>query len=201
MLPAPSLPAKRTAYHHGDLRAALVRAGLSVLATDGLAALTLRRVAAVVGVSHTAPKNHFDSVLALRTALATEGYWRLAQALKDAARAPDPAPRLADTFLGFAKKDAALFRLMTSADLIDASDTTLREASGAARSVVAAAAGPVDIGAFWALIHGAALLASLGAASVDMTAALRALGGADQQPISRSASPVSTSRHLSRAAK
>ena len=29
-------------YHHGDLRAALVRAGRAILARDGLAALSLR---------------------------------------------------------------------------------------------------------------------------------------------------------------
>ena len=56
-------------YHHGNLKPALVTAGMEILEEDGLRALTLRAIAARVGVSHTAPKNHFGSLRGLLTAI------------------------------------------------------------------------------------------------------------------------------------
>jgi hypothetical protein len=46
-------------YHHGDLRYALIQAGLEVLSEDGGASLDLRKVARRAGVSHAAPYRHF----------------------------------------------------------------------------------------------------------------------------------------------
>ena len=48
-------PTKRGAYHHGDLRAALLEAGEAVLAEAGVGGFSLRQVARKVGVSHAAP--------------------------------------------------------------------------------------------------------------------------------------------------
>jgi AcrR family transcriptional regulator len=42
-------------YHHGDLRNALLKAGLDILEEDGSSALSLRAVAARAGVSRSAP--------------------------------------------------------------------------------------------------------------------------------------------------
>ena len=46
-------------HHHGDLKSALIDAGLTEVEEKGLESLSLRSIAARVGVSHTAPKNHF----------------------------------------------------------------------------------------------------------------------------------------------
>ena len=62
-------PAPRTAHHHGDLRQALVAAGIELLDEGGLAALTLRRCAARAGVSHAAPAHHFKGLRGLLTAI------------------------------------------------------------------------------------------------------------------------------------
>ena len=63
-------------YHHGSLKEALVAAGIEILDARGLEALSLRAIAAHVGVSHTAPKNHFGSLKGLLTAIAAEGFAR-----------------------------------------------------------------------------------------------------------------------------
>ena len=54
-----------TAYRHGNLRAALIDAGLEILEEKGLAGLTLRACATRAGASHTAPQNHFGNLAGL----------------------------------------------------------------------------------------------------------------------------------------
>jgi AcrR family transcriptional regulator len=61
-----------TSYHHGDLRAALLDAAREVLATEGVAALSLRDLARRVGVSPTAPYHHFRGKADLIHALAED---------------------------------------------------------------------------------------------------------------------------------
>ena len=39
-------------YHHGDLKNALIQAGIEILSEQGLHALSLRKVAQRAGVSH-----------------------------------------------------------------------------------------------------------------------------------------------------
>jgi AcrR family transcriptional regulator len=71
-------------YHHGDLRAALVRAGLAILAEEGAQALTLRAAARRAGVSHNAPYRHFADKEALLAAIAEEGFVELGARLEEA---------------------------------------------------------------------------------------------------------------------
>lgn len=67
----------RKKYHHGDLKNALVKAGIEIISKGGLASLSLRKVAKKAGVSHAAPYAHFADKQALIAALSTEGYQRL----------------------------------------------------------------------------------------------------------------------------
>ena len=69
-------------YHHGNLKDALVKASLDILDQDGLAGVSLRKCAERVGVSHTAPKNHFGNMAGLLTALASAGYAMLADYMR-----------------------------------------------------------------------------------------------------------------------
>ncbi len=55
--------ASRASYHHGDLRAALVAAGVAAAREGGEAAVGLNRLAAEVGVSASAAYRHFPSGL------------------------------------------------------------------------------------------------------------------------------------------
>jgi AcrR family transcriptional regulator len=80
-------------YHHGDLRAALIRAGLAILAEEGIQALSLRAAARRAGVSHAAPYRHFADKEALLAAIAEEGFNMFAAEV-EAARARYPgSPR------------------------------------------------------------------------------------------------------------
>lgn len=71
-------------YHHGDLRAALIEAGLAILAQEGARALTVRAAARRAGVSHNAPYRHFADKTALLAAIAQEGFEALANDLERA---------------------------------------------------------------------------------------------------------------------
>lgn len=77
-------PAQPAPYHHGDLRNALIAAGLSILTEEGAAALSLREVARRAGVSHAAPYRHFADKDALLAAIAEEVGSTLMPYLRDA---------------------------------------------------------------------------------------------------------------------
>ena len=71
-VPAPA------AYHHGDLRNALVREGRRSLEENGAGELSLREVARRVGVSVAAPSRHFEGKEDLLSAIASDGFAELA---------------------------------------------------------------------------------------------------------------------------
>lgn len=74
------------AYHHGNLRQALLDAGETLLETEGVAGVSLRALARATGVSHAAPYRHFADKDDLLAALAARGFARLTTALHDATR-------------------------------------------------------------------------------------------------------------------
>jgi len=69
-------------YHHGDLANALLDAADSLLAAQSPAALTLRQVAAAVGVAPSAVYHHFADRNALLDALAHRALDALADAIE-----------------------------------------------------------------------------------------------------------------------
>jgi len=162
---------KRT-YHHGDLRRALVEAGLELLEQRDADALSLREVARAVGVSATAVYRHFPDKGALLDALSAEGFERLAAAQHAAAEAAGGGEAgFAATgiaYVRFALANPALFRLTfsaTSARNILAAPPEhmpdalafLRENAAAVAAQVGADPRTVAVRA-WALVHGLALL-------------------------------------------
>ncbi len=56
-------------YHHGDLKNALIEAGIALLYEQGKEQFSLRKVAAKCGVSHAAPYSHFQNKEALMEAM------------------------------------------------------------------------------------------------------------------------------------
>ncbi len=52
---------KKEKYHHGFLEKELIEKGLQLLNSVGLEAFSLRKVAEMCGVSHTAPYRHFKN--------------------------------------------------------------------------------------------------------------------------------------------
>ncbi|SED95629.1 TetR/AcrR family transcriptional regulator [Ruania alba] len=68
-------------YHHGNLRAALVDAGLEMIRTGGPEALSLREVTRAVGVTPSAAYRHFASRQALLAAVAAAVQEHMAEAM------------------------------------------------------------------------------------------------------------------------
>lgn len=169
------MPAKKKAFHHGDLRRALIEASLALLEDEGVAALSLRRVAEQAGVTHSAPYHHFPEKTALLAAIAEDGFRLLDEAMRAAvAAAPDdPVDRLRAAglaYVRFAVAHRAHFAVMFRPELADpaqhpAVDTAggpsyalLRELCEAA--IAAGHAPGVDPEALvllsWSAVHGAA---------------------------------------------
>ncbi|NDZ64906.1 TetR/AcrR family transcriptional regulator [Streptomyces cyaneofuscatus] len=155
-------------YHHGDLRAACLRAARELLEEDGSAGLSLRAVARRAGVSATAPYRHYADREALVSAVAAEGYRELAGSLTQAHPAPstpDELAAVAVAYVRFALEHPALFRAMfaepcdpTSAERVAATEAI----SQYVRTIVGATFPDADAGALsttvWALVHGLAFL-------------------------------------------
>jgi AcrR family transcriptional regulator len=105
----------RTAYHHGNLREALVEAGLAHLESAERGEISLRELARQVGVTANAVYRHFADQEALLAALAAEGFRRLRDAQVAAEQGRDPADTLhtaGRSYIAFARAHPALYRLM-----------------------------------------------------------------------------------------
>lgn len=72
-------------YHHGDLRTSLIEAGLRLLNEEGYENFSLRKVAKLCKVSHTAPYRHFENKDELVSAITYEAVKTFNAALKEAA--------------------------------------------------------------------------------------------------------------------
>jgi AcrR family transcriptional regulator len=186
------------AYHHGDLRPALLAAASRLLERGGLANLTLRGIAREAGVSHAAPRNHFPSLGALLSALAAEGFDSLRIAMEDAGNAAAPDRRLAavaSTYVRFAIDHPALYRLMFRSERIDMAHPALTDAARALADFLASVTAGADSEAkldeaqavrmalAWAEVHGLASLAIDGL--LAPIAARLASGGGEEALLDR----------------
>ena len=171
--------APKKAYHHGDLRAALVEAGLALLETRTADDLSLREVARAVGVSATAVYRHFPDKGALMAALAGAGLARLAvdqHAASDAAGGGLAGfSATGAAYVRFALANPALFRLIfanpqpiqpeacapedDAMAFLRANAALLAEGKGGDAQVIALQA--------WAIAHGLAMLMLDGQVPVD----------------------------------
>ena len=69
-------------YQHGDLREALVDAGVKLLLEGGVEQLSLRAAAQLAGVSHAAPYRHYRDKDALLGAIAERGFRLLTKSMR-----------------------------------------------------------------------------------------------------------------------
>jgi AcrR family transcriptional regulator len=171
----------------GTSRDHLVATARACLDEHGLEGLTLREVARRAGVSHGAPLRHFDSLVALCSAVATEAFQGLYAAVAEALEAAgdDPRQRLRASgaaYVGFAVANPGAYSLMFRPDRCDMADPDLRDAADAAFAQLlfsvseAQGAGwrPDEhtaelAGVVWASVHGIASLTIQGSLPAAVT--------------------------------
>jgi AcrR family transcriptional regulator len=170
--------AGRGAYHHGDLRNALLAAAADLLEERGPEGLSLRKIARRCDVSQTAPYRHFATREALLVALAADAFRAFAARLsQEAAGAAGPAARLCALgrgYVAFALENPEKLRLMfgpqspekdASEDLAEAARAAFTLVEGATAACLAepGTRRDIDLGAAtlgaWAVVHGLAHLA------------------------------------------
>jgi AcrR family transcriptional regulator len=159
------------AYHHGDLRAALLATTRTVLASSGIEGLSLREVSRQAGVSHAAAYNHFRDKADLLRAVVDAAFARLAAEMRDARSAThDPFERLCRmgvAYARFAFCNPVEFKIMFRPELCSTPSAEPNEAyallvaaigecqrSGA----IAAGASEPFVLAAWSMVHGIAAL-------------------------------------------
>jgi len=158
------------AYHHGDLRRALLAAAVEAIGEQGPAGVSLRDLARRANVSHAAPAHHFGDKAGLLTALAVEGFTKLAAELRAAGERTGSFLEVGVAYVGFAVRHPAHFAVMYRPDLYRAADPTVVAARDAAAGSLRGGVGdlPSDASqdadpavnalAAWSLVHGLATL-------------------------------------------
>lgn len=133
------------AYHHGNLKEALVRAALELIAEKGPAGFTFADAARWAGVSPAAPYRHFKSREELIADVARRGFEQFTDALAKAWNDGKPEPvaalnRLGKAYLDFARDMPAYYSAMFEAGVAPDADPQLRSAADNAFAVLRAAA-------------------------------------------------------------
>jgi len=164
-------------YHHGNLREALIRAALELIARKGTAGFTFAEAARFAGVSPAAPYRHFRDRDELMASVALRGFEQFEASLTrawDNGR-PDPfiaLDRLGKAYLEFARAQPAFYSAMFEAGVPVGANPALRVASERAFAVLrggadkvcatmpAASRPPALMVALhiWAMAHGVASL-------------------------------------------
>lgn len=107
-------------YHHGNLKEALVRAALELIAEKGPAGFTFAEAARWAGVSPAAPYRHFRDRDELLADVARRGFEQFTAALEAAWDSGKPEPfaafeRLGKAYLAFARSEPAYYSAMFEA--------------------------------------------------------------------------------------
>ena len=182
----------RRGYHHGNLREALVQAALALIAEKGPSGFSFAEASRAAGVSPAAPYRHFRDRDALMADVATRGFERFAETLKQAWRdgKPDPARAfvvIGRAYIAFARSEPALYAAMFEAALPRGTYPALDEAGNRAFAVVRDASEAV-VATLPAAERPPALMISLHAWSMAHgIAALFARGDSSRRPIPMSA--------------
>lgn len=164
-------------YHHGNLREALIRAALELIAEKGPAGFTFAEAARFAGVSPAAPYRHFRDRDELMANVALRGFELFAARLAKAWDEGKPDPfaalhRLGEAYLEFARAEPSYYAAMFEAGVPLAENAALREAGDRAFAVLRAAAEKVCAALpaagrppalmvalhIWAMAHGVAAL-------------------------------------------
>ncbi len=180
------------AYHHGDLKRAMVHAALGLLAEQQSWEFSLRQVARRAGVSHNAPYNHFASKRDLLATVAVTGFETLRCRMQEADPKTGSPPQslcaIGTAYVQFGTENPAHYRLMFGPTLRvigGALPPDVATAAGTAKAVLAEivargakaglfAAAPDDqdmidraVLSAWSIVHGLTMLLIDGMAPTD----------------------------------
>ena len=182
-------PVARDTDGRGELRRALIDAAARLVATEGISALTLRRVADEVGTSTMAIYTIFGGMPELRRAIRHEGFARLAEQLARVRTGADPVAdlwMLGRAYYANAIGDPHLYRVAFMEEPLDKGDAAVGSeafqllVAGVERCIAAGRFGAADATAlateFWALGHGVITLQLANLLSAEE--AIRCLDGA-----------------------
>jgi len=172
------------AYHHGNLKEALMRAALELIAQKGPAGFTFAEAARAAGVSPAAPYRHFRDREELLASVALRGFEQIEIVLArawddgrpDTLRALD---RLGKAYLEFARTEQAYYSAMFEAGIPADASPELRTAGDRAFAVLRSVAEKLCVGVapqrrppvlmvalhIWAMAHGIASLFGRGDAA------------------------------------
>jgi AcrR family transcriptional regulator len=131
----------RRGYHHGNLREALIRAALELIAQKGPAGFTFADAARWAGVSPAAPYRHFRDRDALLADVARRGFELFEAALAHAWNDGRPEPyrafeNVGRAYLAFARNEPAHYSAMFEAGVSLDADPGLHEAANRAFEVL-----------------------------------------------------------------
>ena len=131
-------------YHHGNLKEALIRAALELIAEKGPAGFTFAEAARWAGVSPAAPYRHFRDRDELLANVARQGFARFESALARAWDDGKPEPfaafdRLGRAYLQFARNEPAYYSAMFEAGVPPDSNAELQQAGDRAFGVLRSA--------------------------------------------------------------
>src|SRR6266850_5129963 len=110
------------AYHHGNLREALIQAARELIKEKGPAGFTFADAARSAGVSPAAPYRHFRDREALLASIAQRGFEQFEEALTQAwdDGRPDTVTafeRVGKAYLAFARAEPAFYSAMFESGL------------------------------------------------------------------------------------
>jgi AcrR family transcriptional regulator len=161
---------KKAAYHHGDLRKAMVQEALALAKTHGARSVTLTQVSKRLKVSVAAPYRHFADKEALLAAAAGHSFAELKTALVKARASEKKSEQkifaLARNFVEFGRNHEERFELMFQMNF---DETRFPEVTLGRQLVFqelledvafesTPAKAPTVALQIWCLLHGAALL-------------------------------------------
>lgn len=165
------MPDKTRSYHHGDLKQAMVEAGLALVREKGPRGFTLSEAARTAGVAKSAPYRHFKDKDALIVEMAVRGCGVLERDLMAAADAVEPVREkllaVLLAYVRFAEEHPDYFACMFQSGVDKMPYDELRAAAKADFDVVVRLAAQVEsspesvealsIGV-WTMAHGYAML-------------------------------------------
>lgn len=128
-------------YHHGNLKEALIRAALELIAEKGPAGFTFADAARWAGVSPAAPYRHFRDRDELLADIARRGFEQFASVLNTAWDEGRPNAfaafeRLGKAYLSFARDEPAFYSAMFEAGIPMSTSPELQAAGESAFAVL-----------------------------------------------------------------